>query len=354
MLVNYLTSSAEIAGCSAVFSLKRPGLMAEPLRDAGIPVLNGGIAEPAQGLPAALATMPRGLRRLSRLISEIRPTAVSGWMYHANVLAFEALRLSGRRKDTRLIAGIRCSAMQGEAYGVTHRLVVARSRQISGAVDVLAYNSEAGRREHEALGFSAVKATVAWNGVDTAKFRPDAAARVRIRQELGIAPDRLVLVQAARVDPMKDYPTLLKAFRTLSDSADLIVVGKGTETLPDLPGLHRMGIRSDMPSIYAAADVIVMSSAFGEGFPNVVAEGMAAGLTPAVTRVGDAAVIAGDIGRTASPRDAAGLTAALSGVLALGADGLAAAGQAARRRIEADFSLQASVARMTDIIDPGS
>jgi len=354
MLVNYLTSSAEIAGCSAVFSLKRPGAMAEPLRAAGIPVYDGAIAEPSEGLLTTLGSVPGGIGRLKGLISDLRPTAVVGWMYHANVLAYEALRLSGRRAETRLVAGIRCSAMQGNAYGVTHRLVVARSRQISGAVDVLAYNSEAGRHEHEALGFSPAKATVVWNGVDTNRFRPDAEARARIRQELGIAPDRRVLVQAARVDPMKDYPTLLKAFRALEGAADLMVVGKGTEALPDLPGLHRLGIRTDMPPLYATADVIVMSSAFGEGFPNVVAEGMAAGLVPAVTRVGDAAIIGGDVGRTVAPGDVAGLADALSGLVGLDADGLAAAGAAARQRIVTEFSLPAAVARMSNIIDPAS
>lgn len=351
MLVNYLTSSANIAERSVVFSLKSPGAMAIPLREAGIPVLSGDIADPAAGLMGALVTVPRAGWRLSKVIARQKPLSVVGWMYHANVFAYEALRWSGRRNETRFVAGIRCSAMQGDRYGWSHRIIVSRSRQISGSVDVLAYNSNAGRREHEAIGFSPNVATVVSNGVDTDRFRPDPAARARIRAELGISEDRAVLLQAARVDPMKDYASLLQAFRLQNGTADLVIVGKGTDSLPPMPGLHRLGVRTDMPDIYAAADVIVMSSAFGEGFPNVVGEGMACGLVPVVTDVGDASLIAGESGHCVPSSDPDALAQALSDVI----NGLSAKrgewSTLARRHIEGTFSLAASVNRLDGIIE---
>ena len=354
MLVNYVTSSANFAQSNAVFSLKGDGAMAEPLRAAGVDVYLGGISGPGAGLLSSIATAPQAIFQLSRLIRRLRPMAVTGWMYHANVAAFEALRLAGARRSTRLVAGIRCSVMQSDRYSFLHRFVVDRCRRISADVDVLAYNSEAGRREHEALGYAPDKATVVWNGIDTARFQPDRAAGEKIRRDLGIEGSRPVLITAARVDPMKDYDTLLDAFQRLDGGADLIVVGKGTEALPALPGLHRLGIRADMPSIYAAGDVLVMSSAFGEGFPNVVGEGMACGLVPVFTDVGDARVIADGIGLPVPARDPAALGNALRGLLARLPSDQPALSAAARQRIETRFSLDQAVRRMREVVDPAA
>src|SRR3546814_5917570 len=103
---------------------------------------------------------------------------------------------------------------------------------------------------------------------------------------------------------MKGYETLFAALRHLPEESYVIVTGKDTiEKLPNRPNVKRLGLREDMPRLYAAADALVLASAFGEGFPNVVAEGMACGLIPIVTDIGDASLIVGDTGIIVPPLD---------------------------------------------------
>lgn len=352
MLVNYLTARAARGPAGdVVVSLKGHGSMADSLVACGVPIVPLDLPLPSPGRFPVLAWRTLcGLLRVARLIRRMQPHAVVGWMYHGNVFADWSLALSGRRGATRFVAGIRCSVMQSDRYGPVHRWMVRCCRRMSGRVDVLAYNSEAGRREHEAIGFSPAHAVVASNGVDTGVFHPDEAARAAVRAELGISPDAAVAILAARVDPMKDFDTLLAAFEAITPRVHLILVGAGTEALAARPQLHRLGVRSDMPRLYSAADMIVMASAFGEGFPNVVAEGMACGLVPVVTDVGDAAVIAGDAGVVVAPSSADALACAIESIAGLDEGALAIRKKAARTRIEELFSIDAAVQRLNDAI----
>lgn len=348
MLVNYLCARNDVQSRAEVLCLKTPGIMREPLVAAGIAVHSLNLPEPRGVNVIWLALkLPFAILRTARLIDTLKPAAVKGWMYHAAVLGDFALQWGNKAGSVRFIAGIRCSAMKGDLYGHVHRWTVGRMREIADRVDALAYNSESGRREHEAIGFSPAKACVVPNGIDTNAFAPNPGCRITVRRKLGICDDRSVMIAAARVDPMKDYPTLLKAFEKIEGRADLIVAGKNTDTLlPAMPGLHRLGPRRDMADLYGAADMIVMSSAFGEGFPNVVGEGMACGLVPIVTDVGDAAQIAGNTGDVVPPGDPDALAMAMIRMIDAGREAISHRKIAARARIETHFSLQSGIDRL--------
>ncbi len=277
-----------------------------------------------------------GVGHLAALIKEWRPDVLQGWMYHGNVLAALAHRLAGGRKSRALYWNLRASNMDDARY----KLLVRLGALLSRWPDAVIANSEAGMGHHLSRGFRPRRADVIANGIDTDLFRPDRQARARLRAELGIAPDAIVAIHVARVDPMKDHGSFLEAMRRLPWITG-IMAGAGTELLPPVTNVRALGPRADVAALYAAADVIVSTSAFGEGFSNVIAEGMSAGLVPVATDVGDARLIVGDAGHVVPPRDPEILAKAIA--IEANAPDREARGGRARQRIEELFALPRAV-----------
>jgi glycosyltransferase involved in cell wall biosynthesis len=132
------------------------------------------------------------------------------------------------------------------------------------------------------------------NGRDPGRYRPDAAARARVRRELGVPEDRVAVVIVSRLVRHKGHPELLAAMREVD--AELWVVGNrldsdhgedispyfATSGLGDR--LRLLGYREDVPSVLAAADVFALPSHF-EGLPMSVIEAMLCGLPVVATDV---------------------------------------------------------------------
>lgn len=333
MLANLCIASLRAGGSPVVVALCPGGSQYERLREAGVPVSNLGMK---RGMPSI-----GGLTRLARLLHSEKPEVVQSWMYHADLYALLALWLSGRRRLTRLYWGVRCSDMDMRRYGIVLRLTVRLCALLSRSTDGIVVNSRAGAHIHRRLGYPARRMTVIDNGFDTEKFRPDAEQRRAMRRALGLADNAFVVGCVARLDDMKDFPTLGAALDRL-DGVTCIAVGKDTEAVADAKGLIALGERSDVARLLNGFDLLVSSSAFGEGFSNAIGEAMATGVPVVATDVGDARRILGDAGRIVPPRNPGALARAVSD-LRNDPETRQAMGRAARRRIEQYFSLRHSL-----------
>lgn len=315
-----------------VVGLSGEGPNAPVLRDLGVDLR---LLSPRGPLGAAGAVLA-----LARILRRERPAVIQGWLYHGDLFAALAHRLAGAPRTTLLAWGLRNSDIDHARYG---RLLAICSR-LSRWPGLVVSNSEAGAAFHAAQGYRPRRIAVIPNGIDTRRFRPDPQTRAALRAELGIPPERVVALHAARLDPMKDHATLIAAASRLP-GLTVLLVGAGTETL-SLPDTCRaLGRRDDPERIAAACDLAVSSSAFGEGFSNTLGEGMAAGLVPVATRVGDAALILGPYGRLVPPRDPDALALALGEIAHMSASERAAIGAAGRARIEERFGLAAMTER---------
>jgi glycosyltransferase involved in cell wall biosynthesis len=191
------------------------------------------------------------------------------------------------------------------------------------------------------------------NGFDLARFQPDALARVAVRAELGVADDVPLVGLIGRFDPQKNHAGFFEATGYLHRRLPMVhfvLAGKGIDEgnralmrMVEAAGVchvtHLLGLRSDIPRLMAALDVLASSSSYGEAFPNVLGEAMASGVPCVVTDVGDSAYIVGDTGQVVLPGDMAGLAAAMEDVLTLPPAEKAALGERARARVAEHFEI---------------
>lgn len=216
----------------------------------------------------------------------------------------------------------------------------------------------------EDFSFPADRVFTLPNGVEADRLRPpDRTTRDRHRAELGLAPDDLIAVQAARFHPIKDQPTAIKALaqvRSNHPEAKLLLVGQGG-TEPSLRRLiARLGLtgavifappKPDPYSYYAAADIGLLSSR-GEGLPRVLVEEAACGLPLAATDVGGCREIArpDQTGLIVPPGDPTALAEAWSR-LADRPELRRSLGRAGRRLVETEYTSIKMIADFQDIIE---
>ena len=293
---------------------------------------------------------PGGLFRLIGLLRRYRPEILQSWMYHADLLGLIAGRLA---RVPRILWNVRCSNMDMSAYSRMSLLVVRILARLSRQPEAVVVNSLAGRAWHQHLGYRPRRWEYIPNGFDTARFRPDAEARVAIRGELGIPSGAPLIGMLARVDPSKNHGCFLAAAARLSEQrpeAHFLLAGTEIEAgNPALAGvaalgsrIHLLGERRDVPRVIAAFDIATLTSAFGEGFPNFIGEAMACAVPCVVTDVGDSRRIVGDGGLVVPPSDAAALAEAWARLIAIGPEARAEIGAAARARIKKEFTAEAT------------
>ena len=329
-----------------VVSLSDEGTMGPQIRAIGVPVT---ILAMRGGRPSLTA-----LRKLHRVSKEFQPDLIQGWMYHGNLAATLARTLAPGRPV--LAWNIRHSLYDlGHEKPMTRKII--RANQLfSSAPDALLYNSLLSRKQHEVFGFASLNGRVIPNGIDVQRFCFSGDARKRVRSELGIPAEVQVVGHVARLNPMKDHPVFLRAALDLAlrypethfllSGRDVSLENTAIEQL--VPAqvrdrFHLLGERGDISDLMSAMDIFCLSSAWGEGFPNVIGEAMAIGVPCVAADVGDSAIIIGDTGVVVPPRDEEALASGIESLLTMPLEERRTLGASARARIEANYTLGAIV-----------
>lgn len=229
--------------------------------------------------------------RLVKAARETQAEVLHGYLAEANLMA---LFLKPFCRFPKVVWGVRDSQTDAHLWGVLGRLSFGLNCLLARFADVIICNSKAGRDYYAARGYPQGRMHVVPNGIDTDRFQPKEAEPRNTR----------VFGLVGRLSPMKDHATFLRAAAEVPD-ARFVIVGSGDagyeaemRALADQLGAAErvtwLPAQEDMPAVYAGFDCLVNSSAFGEGFSNVIGEAMACGVPCIASDVGDSAWLVGD------------------------------------------------------------
>jgi sugar transferase (PEP-CTERM/EpsH1 system associated) len=249
---------------------------AESLIPAGTPILD---------LKKPPGNSLRSIRRLSAMLRELSPCVVHtrNWPGLDGILAAR-------------LAGIRAVVHSEEGWGVADLMGRSRKRILvrrflsrwTRTFVCVSRDIERWLRETVRVRCPVVQI---YNGLDMEPYAGESTS-ADLRRELGLPADALLVGIVARFDPIKDHPTLFKAFAKVRERfprAHLLCVGDGIER-PNLerlvtPGIRLLGERHDVPRILRGLDLFALVSR-NEGIPYTILEAMAAGLPVVASRVG--------------------------------------------------------------------
>jgi len=231
---------------------------------------------------------PRFHFSLRRAIRCFRPDVVQTWLSFMDTVGPLAVRTVSR---CPVVVSERNAVEKYRAMGLSPALLLRNLSRRFTATAAIA-NSLGGCRylQHE-VGLQQ-QVCVVHNALDIAAV--DAAAPADLSNYRSEASDILLFV--GRLHPQKNVSTLLKALpRLLAARRDcrLVICGDGSERRQLEANAEHIGVadrvfwlgfRKDVWSIMKAADVLVHPS-FAEGYPNVVIEAAAAGVSLCISDI---------------------------------------------------------------------
>jgi glycosyltransferase involved in cell wall biosynthesis len=326
-----------------VINLGKPGVVGNRLARAGVAV-------ESLGMNLAL----RSVVQLRALAVRLRPspevTVVQTWLWHADLVGGLCARAAGNR---RVVWNLRNSMPRHAATKPASRAVARVCGWLSRWLPArIICNSTAALQAHVAIGYYPKKCIVVPNGFDLRRFVNSASARIEVRGRWRTGPGDALVGMVARVDPLKDHATFIRAAAIVAarvPQARFVLIGEGITRDPKLPMLlaqtnlvEKFILEErcdDVQTVMSALDVFCLAS-WSEGFPNVLGEAMACATPAVATDVGDVRDILGDGRLVAAVGDPGSLATCINYVLDLGESGRRALGFKQRCEVEARFDIE--------------
>ena len=303
-----------------VISLTNRGKYGPLLEQLNVPVYNLNFSY-------NLFLFPYKFFKLWLMIKRFSPSTVQTWMPHADLLGGLAARLAGVRS---IVWGIRHTSLDRSKSKMATIVIVKLLAKLSWWLPSrIAVCAKRAMDIHESLGYNRAIMKFIPNGYDLFDFIPRSKEARVLRLKWGFASNITLIGSVGRYDPQKDHANLLRALsflRTRNITIRCVLIGtnldndnqelvKQIQHLELEESVMLLGRRMDIPAVMSALDVHVLPSAYGEAFPNVVAEAMACETPCVVTDVGDAAYIVENTGWVVPPCDAEALANAIEKAL---------------------------------------
>lgn len=328
-----------------VVSLTSDGPIAHRIRDCGIRVLS-------LDMDASGYDFVKGVVCLFGILRTEKPDVVQTWMYHADLLGGTAAKMATK---ARIFWNIRQSNLDRRLSKKSTRLVARLCARLSSRIpDRIMVCSQAASGIHARMGYARTKMEHIPNGFVIGDESQPSVSLNQVREQFGLPTDALVIGNLARFDPQKDHETFFKAAGRLANrrnNVHFVLAGQGINTAN--PAIRRWveqydlsrqvtlcGQIEDVNSFLGAVDILTVSSAYGEGFPNVLGEAMLARVICVATDVGDSARILESVGFVVPVRSPEKLCEAWLTAAGLAEEEKRARRERGRQRIVSEFDIR--------------
>ncbi len=289
---------------------------------------------------------------LIKLIGSIKPNIVQTWLVHADFLGGIAARLAGISK---IIWNVRYSNIEIGKSKLSTILILKILSKLSYSIPLLIIIvSKKAKKIYKIKGYDNRKLKFIPNGYDLSILKINKTQKNTFKKKIKIKKQVPIIGNVARYDPQKDHLNLLKALSLIKQkniNFCCVLVGSNVNRSNiDLISkikkfrLHNhvklLGRNDDISRVMNGFDVHILSSSYGEGFPNVIAESMACGTPCITTDVGDAAFIVGKTGWVVPPKNEVKLSLAIEKALnEIGTTDWVKRSNKARQFIQKKFSI---------------
>lgn len=283
-----------------------------------------------------------GFGELVKAAKAFRPDVIHAWGYTAQIFAHGVRKKVDRK--IKVVWTVSNTVALPKGAGLIDRQKLKYVTKAAANADRIVYASDAGGSQHRRVGFPEADSLTIPPGIDATRFKPDPAARLKIREQLHLAPEAFVVGMVAPFQPEYDHLTFLKGVGELIKSNPHVAVvlaghgvQKGNAPLMALVGGGTMGGRtqllgewSDLASLFNACDV-VCSSALNDGARMTLVAAMLCGVPCVATGMGAQGEVIGHHGVAIEPGSPTAFVKGIQRVLQLTPEKRAAMAQGARK-----------------------
>ena len=143
----------------------------------------------------------------------------------------------------------------------------------------------------QVYGYPAAQIDLIPNGVPVEQFSRSAELRATSRIELGVGDSDIAVLFVGSGWERKGLRFAIRAVEAIRDArVRLLVAGKGNQEAFGSPVVQFLGVRKDLPALYAAADLFLLPTIY-DPFSNASLEAIAAGVPVITTRANGCAEI---------------------------------------------------------------